>query len=490
MLNEDRCYRALRARDARFDGRFFVAVRTTGIYCRPVCPARPAKRANVRFFTNPAAAEEAGFRPCRRCRPETAPGSPAWIGTPVTVARGLRLIADGALDENGVLTLAARLGVGDRHLRRLFLRHLGAPPLTVARTRRAHFARRLIDETRLPMTEVAFAAGFRSLRQFNAVLRSTFGAAPSALRQGAPASAAKVEGLTLRLPVRPPFDPGLVLGFLGARTMPRVEEVAGDTYRRWMRLADGPVLLDLEARGGASAVVLRLSRAVGVGLMGLVQSARRLFDLDADGAAIHAHLHRDPALAGLLPRPAALRLPGTLVPFELLVRAVVGQQVSVAAARTLAGRLVARYGERVSAEGSITHLFPTPERLAEADFGGIGLTTARAATLGALARAVAQGRIRFDAGVPFEASRAALLEIPGIGPWTAEYVALRALGDPDAFPVSDLGLRQALAEGGRPLSAPELARRAEAWRPWRGYAAFALWRSLSASRDGRERKKS
>jgi AraC family transcriptional regulator of adaptative response / DNA-3-methyladenine glycosylase II len=250
------------------------------------------------------------------------------------------------------------------------------------------------------------------------------------------------------------------------------------------------VLLDLEARGGASAVVLRLSRAVGVGLMGLVQSARRLFDLDADGAAIHAHLRRDPALAGLLPRPAALRLPGTLVPFELLVRAVVGQQVSVAAARTLAGRLVARYGERVSAEGSIAHLFPTPERLAEADLGGIGLTSARVATLGALARAVAEGRIRFDAGIPFEASRAALLEIRGIGPWTAEYVALRALGDPDAFPASDLGLRQALAEGGRPLSATELARRAEAWRPWRGYAAFALWSSLSASRDRRERKKS
>ena len=488
MLDEDRCYRALRARDARFDGRFFVAVRTTGIYCRPVCPARPAKRENVRFFTNPAAAENAGFRPCRRCRPETAPGSPAWIGTPATVARALRLIADGALDGSGVDGLAARLGVGDRHLRRLFLRHLGATPVAVARTRRAHFARRLIDETRLPMTEVAFAAGFRSLRQFNAVLRSTFGAAPTALRQGVRTSGPTAEPLALQLPVRPPFDPTPLLGFLGRRTTPGVEELVGDSYRRWLRLGDGPVCLDLQVVAGASAVVLRLSRAVATGLMGVVQSARRFLDLDADGAAVHAHLRRDPVLASLLPGPGALRLPGTLEPFELLVKAVVGQQVSVVAARTLVGRLVARFGERASATGPITHLFPTPDRLADADPAGFGLPAARGATICALARAVADGRVRIDAGAPFDATRAALLEIPGIGPWTAEYVALRGLGDPDAFPASDLGLRQALAGAGRPLSAPELARRAEAWRPWRGYAAFALWHSLSVSSKRPERK--
>jgi len=489
VLDEDRCYRALRARDARFDGRFFVAVRTTGIYCRPICPARPAKRENVRFFTNPAAAEEEGFRPCRRCRPETAPGSPAWVGTPATVVRGLRLITDGALDESDVLTLAARLGVGDRHLRRLFLRHLGAPPLAVARTRRAHFARRLIDETRLPMTEVAFAAGFRSLRQFNAVLRSTFGAPPSLLRSGVRAPQTKAEALSLRLAVRPPFDPDLVLGFLAPRAMPGVEEVTGDRYRRLLRLADGPAVLEIEVGPGAPAVVLRVSRAVGTGLMAVVQGARRLFDLDADGAAVHAHLRRDRGLARLLPAPGALRLPGTLVPFELAVRAVVGQQVSVAAARTLAGRLVAAFGERVSEEGPLTHLFPSPERLAEADLGGIGLTAARAATLKALARAVADDTIRLDTGAPLEDTRAALLEVPGIGPWTAEYVALRALGDPDAFPASDLGLRQALAEGGSPLSAADLARRAEAWRPWRGYAAVSLWHSLGASPARRERRK-
>ncbi len=489
MLNQDRCYRALRARDARFDGRFFAAVSTTGIYCRPVCPARPAKRENLRFFTNPAAAEEEGFRPCRRCRPETAPGSPAWVGTPATVARGLRLITDGALDENGVLALAARLGVGDRHLRRLFLRHLGATPVAVARTRRAHFARRLIDETRLPMTEVAFAAGFRSLRQFNAVLRSTFGAAPSRLRSGARPSPARAEGLSMRLPVRPPFDPGLVLGFLAPRALPGVEAVSGDRYQRLMRLADGPAGLELEARAGAPAVVLRLSRAVGAGLMGLVQGARRLFDLDADGAAIHSHLRRDKALARLLPGPGALRLPGTLAPFELAVRAVIGQQVSVAAARTLAGRLVSALGERVSEEGPLTHLFPSAERLADAKLGGIGLTAARAATLTTLSRGVAEGTIRLDPGASLEATRSALLEVPGIGPWTAEYVALRALGDPDAFPAADLGLRQALGEPGAPLSTAELARRAEAWRPWRGYAAVSLWHSLAASAAGRERRK-
>jgi AraC family transcriptional regulator of adaptative response / DNA-3-methyladenine glycosylase II len=488
VLNEDRCFRALRARDARFDGRFFVAVRTTGIYCRPVCPARPAKRENLRFFTNPAAAENAGFRPCRRCRPETAPGSPAWIGTPTTVARALRMIADGALDLDGVDGLAARLGVGDRHLRRLFLRHLGATPVAVARTRRAHFARRLIDETRLPMTEVAFAAGFRSLRQFNAVLHNTFGAAPTVLRHGARTSHPTGDLLTLQLPVRPPFDPAQLLRFLGRRTLPGVEDLAGDSYRRWLRLGGEPVCLDLQVAAGAPAVVLRLSRAVATGLMGVVQSARRFLDLDADGAAVHAQLRRDPVLAPLLPKPGALRLPGTLEPFELLVRAVLGQQVSVVAARTLAGRVVDAFGDRVGETGPLTHLFPTPDRLAEADLAGFGLPAARGATLRALARAVADGRIRMGADAPFDATRAALQEIPGIGPWTAEYVALRGLGDPDAFPASDLGLRQALAGNGRPLSASELARRAEAWRPWRGYAAFALWHSLGGSSKPPERK--
>jgi AraC family transcriptional regulator of adaptative response / DNA-3-methyladenine glycosylase II len=486
-LQDERCYRALRARDARFDGRFFVAVRTTGVYCRPICPAPAARRANLRFFGSAAAAEEAGFRPCRRCRPETAPGSPPWAGPSVTVERALRLIDEGALDETGVDALAARLGIGDHHLRRLFLRHVGATPLTVARTRRAHFARRLVDETGLPMTQVAFAAGFRSLRQFNQVLRETFGAAPSALRRKASPHGGGNEGLGLRLSVRPPFDPGIVMDFLRPRATPGVEAVEGATYSRLLRLPGGPAVVEIEPSPEGRTVTLRLSRALGRGLVALVARARRLLDLDADTGVVHAHLRRDPVLARRLPKAAALHVPGTLDPWELAVRAVLGQQISVAAARTLAGRLVTRFGERVAAADALTHLFPSPDRLVEADLRAIGLTTARAETLRALARSVADGRLSLEAGAQPEETRAALLALPGVGPWTVEYVALRALGDPDAFPASDLGLRQAASDGPGPLGAAELGRRAEAWRPWRAYAAIALWHSLARSREAGER---
>lgn len=484
-LDDERCYRALRARDARFDGRFFVAVRTTGIYCRPVCPAPAARRENVSFYGNAAAAEEAGFRPCRRCRPETAPGSPPWAGTASSVERALRLIDEGLLDEQGVDALAARLGLGDRHLRRLFLQHVGATPLSVARTRRAHFARRLIDQTRLPLTQVAFASGFRSVRQFNDVLKATFGAAPRDLRRAAhPAAAA---GLELRLPARPPYDPSLVLAFLVPRVTPGLESLDGARYRRLLRLGDSPAVVEVEA--GERGLALRVSRPDGAGLMGLVASARRLFDLDADAPSIHAHLRRDPALAPLLPRPGALRLPGTLSPWELAVKAVLGQQVSVAAARTFTARLVERLGQSVPGDGTLARLFPDPQAVAEADLSALGLTTARAATLAALARSVADGALRLAPGTPHDEARAALLALRGVGPWTAEYVCLRALGDPDAFPASDLGLRQALAQGGPLPSAAEVERRAEAWRPWRGYAVLALWNSLGDPARAKQRKK-
>ena len=478
-LNDDRCYRALRARDARFDGRFFVAVRTTGIYCRPVCPAPAARRENVSFYGNAAAAEEAGYRPCRRCRPETAPGSPPWAGTAASVERALRLIDEGLLDEHGVDALAARLGLGDRHLRRLFLQHVGATPLSVARTRRAHFARRLIDQTRLPLTQVAFASGFRSVRQFNELLKATFGAAPRELRRAARGPAPETAGLELRLPARPPYDPAVVLAFLAPRATPGLEQADGLLYRRLVRLPDGPARVEIEA--GERGLALRVSRASGSGLMALVAGARRLFDLDADGPAVHAHLRRDPALAAHLPRPAALRLPGTLSPWELVVKAVLGQQVSVAAARTFAARLVERLGEPVAGHEPLVRLFPEPATVAESDLDGLGLTKARAATLRALARAVADGHVRLEPGAPSDETRAALCAIPGIGPWTAAYVALRALGDPDAFPAADLGLRRALAEGGALPPPAEVERRAEAWRPWRGYAVFALWNSLAGA---------
>ncbi len=485
-LNDERCYRALRARDARFDGRFFVAVRTTGIYCRPVCPAPAARRENVSFYGNAAAAEEAGYRPCRRCRPETAPGSPPWAGTAASVERALRLIDEGLLDEHGVDALAARLGLGDRHLRRLFLQHVGATPLSVARTRRAHFARRLIDQTRLPLTQVAFASGFRSVRQFNDLLKATFGAAPRELRRAARGPAAEAAGLELRLPARPPYDPAVVLAFLAPRATPGLEQVEGPLYRRLIPLPDGPARVEIEA--GERGLALRVSRASGSGLMALVAGARRLFDLDADGPAIHAHLRRDPALAARLPRPAALRLPGTLSPWELAVKAVLGQQVSVAAARTFAARLVERLGEPVAGHEPLVRLFPTAAAVAESDLDGLGLTLGRAATLRALARAVADGQLQLEPGAPSDETQAALCAIPGIGPWTAAYVALRALGDPDAFPAADLGLRRALAEGGALPPLAEVERRAEAWRPWRGYAVFALWNSL-AGMPARPRKR-
>lgn len=484
QLDPERCLRALRSRDARFDGRFFVGVSSTGIYCRPVCPARAARVENLNWFACAAAAEEAGFRPCKRCRPETAPGSPAWAGTSATVARALRLIAEGALDETGVDTLAARLGVGDRHLRRLFMRHLGASPVSVAQTRRVHFARRLIDETRLPMSDVAWAAGFQSLRQFNDALRTTFGAAPSVLRRGTRTSSrrpvAGTSGLiSLRLPFRPPFDFALLLDYLTPRSIPGVEHIDGISYRRTVRLGATPAVLTVTPdKDGRRYLRLELTTAGDTGLIQVVERVRRMFDLDADGESIARHLRRDARLQPFVPRGGVLRVPGCWDPFELAVRAVLGQQVSVAAATTLSGRLVERFGERLAtAADGLTHLFPLPKQLAQAEIETIGLPRARAASLRALARAVADGTLRLDGSVSVEEAIVRMQSLPGIGAWTAQYVALRALGDPDALPASDLGLRRALARDGRPIGERELEQAAEAWRPWRGYGAMALWTS-------------
>jgi AraC family transcriptional regulator, regulatory protein of adaptative response / DNA-3-methyladenine glycosylase II len=484
QLDPERCLRALRSRDARFDGRFFVGVSSTGIYCRPVCPARAARVENLNWFACAAAAEEAGFRPCKRCRPETAPGSPAWAGTSATVARALRLIAEGALDETGVDTLAARLGVGDRHLRRLFMRHLGASPVSVAQTRRVHFARRLIDETHLPMSDVAWAAGFQSLRQFNDALRTTFGAAPSVLRRGTKTPARRsVTGaagsITLRLPFRPPFDFALLLDYLAPRSIPGVEHIDGISYRRTVRLgATSAVLTVTPDKDGRRYLRLELSAASDTGLIQVVERVRRMFDLDADGESIARHLRRDARLQPFVPRGGVLRVPGCWDPFELAVRAVLGQQVSVAAATTLSGRLVERFGERLATPtNGLTHLFPLPKRLAQAEIETIGLPRARAASLRGLASAVANGTLRLDGSIAVEEAVVRLQSLPGIGAWTAQYVALRALGDPDALPASDLGLRRALARDGRPIGERELEQAAETWRPWRGYGAMALWTS-------------
>jgi AraC family transcriptional regulator of adaptative response / DNA-3-methyladenine glycosylase II len=476
-LDPAACYRAMRARDARFDGRFFVAVRTTGIYCRPVCPAPPPRRENCTFVACAAAAEEAGYRACLRCRPEAAPGTPAWQGSSATVTRALRLIEAGALDDAGVGALAAKLGVGDRHLRRLFATHLGASPQAVAATRRSHFAKQLIDQTAMPMAEIAFAAGYASVRRFNDAIRGAFRRPPRALRRaahrGREASDASVE---LRLAYRPPYAWDELLAFLAARAIPNVECVTGGAYRRSFRQGDALGWLEVSPLPASHQLRVRI-RAVGAPrLIDLARRVHALFDLGAAPDAIAAALRDDPALARALRAAPGIRVPGALDGFELAVRAILGQQVSVRAATTLAGRLVAQFGEKLpddclpASQGAVpTCEFPSAERLADADVASIGLPAARAGAIRALARQVADG-LRLEPSADPDAVRAALLALPGVGEWTAAYIAMRALREPDAFPAGDLGLRRALGVG-----APELARRAEVWRPWRAYAAMLLW---------------
>ena len=485
-LDPARCYAAVRSRDRRFDGRFFAGVVTTGVYCRPVCPVRPAKPENVRWFACAAAAEAAGFRPCRRCRPEASPGTPAWSGTSAVVARALRLIAAGALDEGGVDGLADRLGLGARQLRRLFATHLGASPAEVARARRAHFARTLLDETDLPMAEVAFSAGFGSIRDFNHALRATFGRTPTALRRarGRRGPVANHGGVTVRLAFRPPLDWSGLLGFLAPRATPGVEAVADGVYRRTIAIGDGAGTIEVRAAAGEPHLLMRVRLARPERLLQVVERALRLFDLDADPVPIADHLAGSPELAPLVARRPGLRVPGAWDAFELAVRAVLGQQVTVRGATTLAGRLVRAAGTPLDrAEDGLTHLFPRPEALAHADLASVGVPRARAATIRALAGAVASGEVVLDASRGLEDAVARLAAVPGIGAWTAHYVAMRALGEPDAFPAADLGLRRALGNGAGRLAPARVAERAEAWRPWRAYAVMHLWAGLAGEED-------
>lgn len=480
-LDPDICWRATASRDRRFDGRFFIAVRTTHIYCRPGCPARLPARRNVNFFPSAAAAESAGFRPCRRCRPDTVPGSPAWVGAPAVVARALRLIEAGSLGaggddsgERGVEALAARLGIGGRRLRQLFAQHVGASPLEVARTHRAHLARRLLEQSDLPLEQVALAAGFASARRLHAALTATFRTPPSTLRSARARDAAD-GALTLRLPARAPFDPAPLLAFLGARAVPGIECVDGGAYRRAFALAGGAGVL--EARPDATGVTLAVTTTSPGALVPVAARVARVFDLDADVRAIAAHLRRDPALRRIVPADG-VRVPGAWDPFEHAVRALLGQQVTVAGACTLAGRVVARLGEPLPASlagGALTHTFPTPERLAEGSLDQLGITGARVRAIRELARAVASGALDLGAATTLDETIARLCALPGFGDWTAQYVALRGLGEPDAFPAGDLGVKKALARGGVPATERDALARAERWRPWRGYAVIALW---------------
>jgi AraC family transcriptional regulator of adaptative response / DNA-3-methyladenine glycosylase II len=480
------CYRAIETRDARFDGRLFVAVTSTGIYCRPICPARTPKFANCRFFPSAAAAQEAGFRPCLRCRPELAPDFASWRGTSNTVSRALALIANGALDggEAGVEALADRLGVGGRHLRRLFHQHLGATPVAVAQTRRVLFAKQLIQDTGMPMVEIALAAGFGSVRRFNETFQALFRRPPSALRRKSvsdlPAGSVPAVGVTLRLGYRPPYDWDAMLGFLQARAIDGVEAIENGVYRRSVGIDRHTGSIEVAHLPARNSLAVTIRFPCVRALTAIVARVRRVFDLGADIETIGAHLSRDPHLAPLVALRPGLRAPGGWDGFELAIRAILGQQVTVAAARRLAGRLVALYGEPLPDDrrGSpgLTHVFPTPQRIAGADLGALGMSVARRTALKALAEAAAADPNLFRPFGTLEEAVARWRTIFGIGEWTAQYIALRALRETDAFPASDIGLlRGAAVIGGTRPTPAGLIDRAEPWRPWRAYAAQHLW---------------
>jgi AraC family transcriptional regulator, regulatory protein of adaptative response / DNA-3-methyladenine glycosylase II len=475
-LDRQQCSRARLARDARFDGKFFIGVESTKIYCRPICRSRTSKECNVRYFLSAAAATEAGYRPCLRCRPEASPGTAAWGGTQNTVSRALRLISESGLQDGGVEALADRLGVGARHLRRLFLRHLGATPTAVEQTRRLHFAKKLIDETRLPMGQVAMAAGFGCVRRFNDAIQKTYHRTPTQIRRLAPKADAPTENeYQFHLHFRPPYNWKRLLEFLAARATAGVEAVDGATYRRSIWLQGRPGFLEISLNEASNALAVRVQIGDPRLLFCVIERVRAMFDLNADWAVIAKTLRSDAAMAARVHAEPGLRVPGCWDPFELTIRAILGQQLSVKAATTLAGRLAQAYGKSFDAPPALTHLFPLPSVLADANLAGIGLTTARAETIRAFARAACEGRIGFDGIVNLSEFRERLCEIPGIGKWTAEYIAMRALRDPDAFPADDLGLRRKSGD----CTAAELETRAEAWRPWRAYAAMLLWQSAA-----------
>jgi AraC family transcriptional regulator, regulatory protein of adaptative response / DNA-3-methyladenine glycosylase II len=472
------CSRARLSRDPRFDGKFFIGVVGSRVYCRPICPAPTAKEKNCRYFATAAAAAEAGFRPCLRCRPECSPGTPAWLGTSNTVSRALRLIAESGLEDGGVEVLAERLGVGSRHLRRLFLRHLGATPIAVAQTRRFHFAKKLIDETTLPMSQIALASGFGSVRRFNAGIRKVYHRTPTQIRRLVRQTTAQPGNQYLfRLHFRPPYHWLGMLDFLAARATPGVEAVESGTYRRTISLHGRAGYFEVSLDDSRAALRVRIEFADPKSLFFIVERIRALFDLNADWAAIVSSLRTDPALAARVELDPGLRVPGCWDGFELAIRAILGQQITVKGATALAGRIASTYGRAFKGPSGLTHLFPSAEILAEAKLTTVGVTSARAETIRSLARAVCSRKISFEGVVDSDAFLVRLREIPGIGQWTAQYVAMRALREPDAFPSTDLGLLRALA-----LATPrELEQRVQSCRPWRAYAAMYLWKIASQS---------
>ncbi|HET7066095.1 MAG TPA: AlkA N-terminal domain-containing protein [Nocardioides sp.] len=486
-LDRESCYRAVKSRDRRFDGVFYTAVRTTGIYCRPSCPARTPAFHNVTFHPTAAAAQSAGYRACKRCVPDATPGSPDWDVAADVAGRAMRLIGDGVVDREGVDGLAHRIGYTPRHLSRILTQELGAGPLALARAKRAQTARVLLETTDLGAADVAFAAGFSSVRQFNDTVREVYASTPTRLRGGRGRSGAG-GALRLRLAVRTPFAGRALLAFLAHRVVSGVETATDTTYARTLRLPHGTGTVELELadhpEAGSTAFVPATFRLDDLrDLAAAVERVRRLVDADCDPVAIGDAFAGEPVLGRLVRELPGLRVPGHVDGDELAVRAVLGQQVTVAAARTAAGRLVGQYGVQVAAPaGGLTHLFPTAARLAEVDPASLPMPGARGRALVAVCRALAEGDLSLDRGADRDDVRRRLLEIPGIGAWTADYIALRALGHPDVFLPTDIGIRDALRLLGRDPS--EAADLAEGWRPWRSYAQVQLWQTLSATPKG------
>ncbi|MGH3070116.1 MAG: AlkA N-terminal domain-containing protein [Streptosporangiaceae bacterium] len=536
-MDDEQQYQAAVSKDPRFDGVFFVAVTSTGIYCRPSCPAITPKRENMRFYRSAAAAQDSGFRACKRCRPDASPGSPEWNIRADVVGRAMRLIADGVVDRDGVEGLASRLGYEQRQVRRLVTAELGAGPLAIARAQRAQAARILTETTALPLSEIAFAAGFASIRQFNATIREVFAMTPGQLREARGQRAAQTRrrgagpggrppgtsrscrgyppphtplALGLRLAYREPIDAERMLGFLAARAIPGVESVQDGRYRRTIQLPNGTGILSLgplvpspgQRRPGPGYIDCELQLEDLRDLTAAVQRCRRLLDLDADPTAVTGYLSADPVLGPLALAHPGRRSPGQVDGSELALRAVLGQQVSVAAARRLGARLVAAYGKPLSRpDGPLTHCFPAAETLAAADPATLPMPRSRALALTGLAAALASGDLPLDPGAERDHAEAVLLALPGIGPWTASYIRMRALSDPDAFLPADVGVLEALTRLGalsrlvagapgtgpaRGRSAKAAAALAESWRPWRSYAVHHLWAYLeeSAREDG------
>jgi AraC family transcriptional regulator of adaptative response / DNA-3-methyladenine glycosylase II len=509
-LDDEQRYQAAISKDPRFDGVFFIGVTSTGIYCRPSCPAITPKRENMRFYRGAAAAQEAGFRACKRCRPDASPGSPEWNIRADVTGRAMRLIADGIMDRGGVQELAGRLGYEQRQVRRLVTAELGAGPLAIARAQRAQTARILVETTALPLSEIAFAAGFASIRQFNATMREVFAATPSQLREARgrrakapqsrrlgvpPGPDPSAPGLIrIRLAYRAPIDGGRMFGFLAARAIPGVESVEDGRYRRTIMLPNGTGILSvgpLIASPDPGYLDCELQLTDLRDLTAAVQRCRRLLDLDADPEAVTGNLAGDPVLGPLALASPGRRSPGHVDGSELAMRAMLGQQVSVAAARRLGARLVAAYGKPLERpDGTLTHCFPTAETLAEADPAALPMPRARALALTGLAAALASGELSLDPGAERDRATAQLLAIPGIGPWTASYIRMRALSDPDAFLPGDVGVLEALSRlgavtGARAAQAKAAATLAEGWRPWRSYAVHHLWAYLETSHKDR-----